>query len=151
MPIKLNSSTLQISRKKQAAKKIVDQILDENMEYLMNTYMIPELRSVALAANIPDGFIIGIKFIRTGTNGGDIINTWGTEEKPLALWFNYGTRDHGALGNWPLHWKDKITGKDIYAKYVRGIPKTEAMEAGIAIGTKKLIEAVPSFVEARLE
>ena len=55
--------------------------------------------------------IIGIKFVRTGTNEGEIINTWGTQSLPLALWFNYGTRDHGSLGNWPLHWKDKTTGK----------------------------------------
>jgi len=150
MTIKLNSSSLQISKQKQKAKKIIDQILDENMEQLMNNYMIPELRAVAMSANIPDGFVIGIKFIRTGTNEGEIINTWGSDDLPLALWFNYGTRDHGSLGYWPLHWKDKSTGKDIYAMYVRGVPKTLAMEAGIEIGTKKLIEAVPQFVEARL-
>ena len=36
MPIKLNSDTAQILRQKKEAKKIVDQILDENLESLMD-------------------------------------------------------------------------------------------------------------------
>ena len=85
----------------------VNQILDENMIFLINSIMIPEIRAVAMASNVPDGFVTGIKFIKTGDNEGEIINTWGTKELPLAKWFNYGTRDHGSLGNWPLHWKGK--------------------------------------------
>jgi len=100
MSIQLDSDTLGTPTQNSEAKKIVNQIIDENMEFLVNTYMIPELRSVALSSNLPDGFVIGIKFVKTGTNEGKIINTWGTEEKPLALWFNYGTRDHGSKGNW---------------------------------------------------
>jgi len=128
----------------------VNQILDENMIFLINSIMIPEIRAVAMASNVPDGFVTGIKFIKTGDNEGEIINTWGTKELPLAKWFNYGTRDHGSLGNWPLHWKGK-GGEDIYAMYVRGVPKTLVMETGIQIGTQKLREQVPTFVETYLQ
>jgi hypothetical protein len=145
------SSSAQISAKKKEAKKIVDQILDENMEFLMNTHMIPEVKSAARAAGVPAGFVDGIKFVRTGNNEGEIVNVWGNEELPLALWFNYGTKDHGSLGNWPLHWKSKVTGKDIFAMYVRGVPKTNAMEVGIELGTKRLIQEVPKFVETQLQ
>lgn len=129
----------------------VNRILDENMSFLVNSYMIPELRAVAMSSNLPDGFVIGIKFVKTGDNEGKIINTWGREDLPLALWFNYGTKDHGALGNWPLHWIDKDTGEDIYAMYVRGVPKTLAMEIGMEIGEKRLREEVPRFVERQLQ
>lgn len=132
------------------AKRSVDLLLDENMTFLVNTYMIPEIQSVAKAANVPKGFVDGIKFVKTDTNKGNIINTWGSEELPLALWFNYGTKDHGSLGDWPLHWKDKTTGKDIYAMYVRGVPKTLAMEIGIQMGEKKLKQEIPRYIEERL-
>lgn len=132
------------------AENTVNQILDDNMQFLMDTYMIPEVKRAAQAANIPQPFVDGIKFTKTGSNEGDIINTWGTTEKPLALWFNYGTRDHGPLGNWELRWKGK-SGKEIHAKFVRGVPKTLAMEIGIELGTKRLILEVPRFVEERLE
>lgn len=128
----------------------VNQILNTNMEFIMDTYFIPEVKVAARAANVPDGFIEGIKFVQTGDNQGEVINTWGTEDKPLALWFNYGTRDHGSLGDYPLHWVDKVTGEDIYAWYVRGVPRTEAMEIGMELGKKRLILEVPRFVEARL-
>lgn len=129
----------------------VNRILDENMSFLVNSYLIPELRAVAMSSNLPDGFVIGIKFVKTGDNEGKIINTWGTEDLPLALWFNYGTKDHGSLGNWALHWKDKTTGKDIYAMYVRGVPKTLAMEIGMEIGEKRLKSEVPRFIERQLK
>lgn len=127
----------------------VNQILDENMEFLVNSIMIPEIRAVALSSNVPDGFVTGIKFVKTGDNQGEIGNTWGTKELPLAKWFEYGTRDHGSKGNWPLHWKGK-GGEDIYAMFVRGVPKTLVMNIGIAIGEKKLRQQVPKFVEEHL-
>jgi len=150
MPIKIDSSTTITTQQNQEAKKIIDQMLDQNLETLMNKYMIPEVKSAARAANVPKGFVDNIKFIRTGDNEGEIINTWGSEELPLALWFNYGTVDHGSLGPWPLHWKSKSTGKDIYAQFVRGVPKTLAMEIGIELGTKRLKLEIPKYVEDRL-
>ncbi len=145
------NSISEFDSKIREAVDFVDSLLNEHMVELMNTWLIPEVKSAALAANVPQGFVDGIHFVKTGDNEGKIINTWGTEELPLALWFNYGTKDHGSLGNWPLHWKSKTTGKDIYAMYVRGIQRTDAMQIGIELGIKRLKVEVPKWVEVRLK
>ena len=150
MPLTLTADSNPKTELEGGVKK-VNKILDENMEYLVNEHVIPELRAVGFASNVPPDFVIHIAFKKTGENRGEIINTWGNEKLPLALWFNYGTKDHGSLGWWPLHWKDKTTGKDIYAMWVRGVPKTLVMETGIDLGLKKLRAAVPKFIEAKLK
>lgn len=150
MTLVLDVNSVNADFVEQEAVDQVDEILDTNMEFIMNTYFIPEVKAAARAANLPGGFIDGIAFRKTDKNQGDVVNTWGSDEKPLALWFNYGTKDHGSLGDYPLHWVDKVTGEDIYAMYVRGVPRTEAMEIGMALGKKRLIQEVPRFVEARL-
>ena len=132
------------------AKEEVETILSDNMETMMDTYVIPEMKRVAFAANLPKSFADNIKFIKTDENKGKIVNTWGSDEKPLALWFNYGTKDHGSLGTWALHWVDKVTGEDIYAMWVRGLPRTLAMEIGWELGKKRLKQEGPIFVEERL-
>ena len=139
----------EIQVEKEAVDK-VNQLLNENMQLIMDSIFIPEMKAAAFAANVPKPFADNIKFIQTGENEGKVVNTWGSEEKPLALWFNYGTRDHGALGPYPLHWVDKITKKNIYAWYVRGVPRTQAMEIGMMLGTNRLKREVPRFIEARL-
>jgi len=144
--VKFDSASMQLNE----AKDMVNEILDTNMEFLMEKYMLPEIKRAAQAANVPEGFVLGIEFIRTGDNEGDVINTWGTEELPLAKWFNWGTRDHGSKGNWPLRWRSKKTGVMIFAQYVRGVPKTNAMEIGMDLGIEKLQQEVPKFVEAEL-
>ena len=141
---------MQMDSSEHEAEEIVNKILDTNMELLMKDHMIPEVKRAAQAANVPEAFVLGIEFIRTGDNEGDVINTWGTDELPLAKWFNYGTRDHGSKGNWPLRWRSKKTGVMIFAQYVRGVPKTLAMEIGIDLGMEKLQQEVPKFVEAEL-
>lgn len=145
-----NSSPESIDESLELGVKEVNNLLDDNMEFLVNEYVIPECRAVAMSSNVPDDFVIGIKFVKTGYLEGEIINTWGTKELPLALWFNYGTRDHGSKGDYPLHWKDKETGDDIYAMWVRGVPKTLVMETGIEIGTERLKAAVPKFIEEKI-
>ena len=132
------------------AKEEVQTVLNENMEFMMNTYVIPEMKRVAFAANLPKPFADNIKFVQTDEDAGKIVNTWGSDELPLAIWFNYGTKDHGSLGTWPLHWKDKVTGKDIYAMWVRGVPRTLAMEIGWELGKKRLKQEGPKFIEERL-
>lgn len=141
---------MQIEDQQSTARDKVNRILDVNMEFIMKTYMIPEVKRAAQAANVPEAFVLGIEFVRTGDNEGDIINTWGSEDTPLALWFNWGTIDHGSKGNWPLRWKSKQTGEMIYAHFVRGVPRTEAMEIGIELGINVLKQQVPKFVEERL-
>jgi len=145
VPVQLNADEF-IPTQRDEVKKAINEILDDFMEALVNATIIFEIKSIAAAANIPQGFSDGVKFRKTGKNIGQVINTWGTEEKPLAIWFNYGTRDHGSKGPWPLHWKNKTGGKDIYAKWVRGVPRTMAMELGFNIGKKRLAEEASKIV-----
>lgn len=148
--VKFDAASMQLNEPKDEAEEIVNAILDTNMEFYMAEYMVPEVKKAAQAANVPEGFVLGIEFERTGDNEGEVINTWGTEDLPLALWFNYGTRDHGSKGNWPLRWRSKKTGVEIFARYVRGVPKTLAMEIGMELGMEKLKREVPKLVEAQL-
>ena len=89
--------------------------------------------------NLPQGFIDGVGHEKISRNKFKIVNRWGSREKPLAKWFNYGTKDHGPRFYQRLHWKDKTTGKDIYARWVHGIPKTNAMEIGMELGKDRFI------------
>jgi len=142
----------------------VNEYLDENMDELVNTHIIPEIANVARAANLPDSFIRGLKFVKTGRNTGKVINTWGTRDKPLAKWFNYGTVDHFIQPTDPegvLAWASggpesgsptaifskragSVKGETLFSKghYVKGLPRTEAMEIGVSLGRKKLIAFV---------
>jgi len=151
MPLTIDiDSPEEIDAKLTESVNLVESTLDDNMVHLMNLYYIPEIKSVARAANLPQGFVDGIKFVKTGSNKGKIINTWGDNKKPLAKWFNYGTKDHGPLGDKPMHWKSKKTGEDIYAMFVRGVPRTLAMEKGMELGNKRLKQEAPKFIEAKL-
>ncbi len=126
--------------------------------YIEETFIF-EMRSMALAMNLPDKFVDGIGYRITGPMAFKLFNTWGTAEKPLAKWFNDGTTDHwiAPLGDYPLHWKagdaesarnasaiffenaEISEGDDIYSygHMVSGLPKTEAMERGITRGWER--------------
>ncbi len=140
----------EIEEQLEKAEESTNQYLDENMTMLVNTYVIPEMKAIARAVNVPEGFVNGIKFIKTGQNTGKIINTWGTNEVPLAKFFNYGTKEHDiwSHGPWPLHPKNKKTGEEWYIStknkpvHVKGIRKTLAMELGLEQGIKKLKQSV---------
>ena len=139
------------------------------MEPLVNFTIITEIKSIAQAANIPQGFIDGVKFRKTEPNRGQVINTWGTDKKPLAIYFNYGTT---------LHWTESTTpgkplafpntggthARAIYFQgaknkgdtmfsmghYVSGVPRTEAMEIGFNIGKKRLAIEAGRIVQKEL-
>lgn len=139
------------------------------MEPLVNFTIIAEIKAIAMAANIPQKFIDGVKFRKTEPNKGQVINTWGTDEKPLAIYFNYGTS---------LHWTESTTpgkplafpntggshGRAIYFQgakskgdtmfsmghYVSGVPRTEAMEIGFNIGKKRLAIEAGKIVQKEL-
>ena len=49
------------------SKQTVNQILDTNMIYLVETHMIPEIKSVARAANVPAVPTVKLKLSITGT------------------------------------------------------------------------------------
>jgi len=112
--------------------------LEEHGDELVSKYVITEIKSIAQAMNMPQGFVDGVGFVRVDRNTFEIVNRWGTKEKPLALWFNNGTRAHGPKHANVLHWVDKVTGKHIYAKWVRGVPTTHAMQRGILFGMARL-------------
>ena len=116
--------------------------LDKHMADEAAATLIFDIKLIAKAMNIPQGFIDGIEYEKISRNRFKIVNRWGTREKPLALWFNEGTRDHGPVFKKALHWKDKLTGKDIFAKWVHGIPKTHAMQLGIELGKRRFIQNI---------
>lgn len=139
------------------AQQIVDELLSNNMAFYVNQYIIPEIKSVALAANLPDKFIAGIKFRQVGEMQGEVINTWGSKDQPLAKWFNDGTPDHDiwSKGPWPLHWQSLLGGEVFVSTKnkpvrVRGLPFTNAMGIGIQLGIKRIIAEVPRDVEDKI-
>lgn len=160
-------------RKLEAIEEDTNDYLNEHMDDLYDTYVIPEMKSVALAMNLPPGFADGIEFIKSGKNHGRIINTWGTRRVPLALWFNYGTKAHwiapvnAKILSWisagaaagrnsgAIFFQNFLNkpGNRMYSKghYVSGLPRTEAMEIGLRHGIKSLKEALPSKTRGELK
>jgi len=164
--VQLNADEF-IPTQREEIRKEIDEILDDFMEPLVDFTIITEIESIAQAANIPQGFIDGVKFVKTGPNQGDVINTWGTEEKPLAIWFNYGTVQHWIepKNSKVLAWEgksgshataiyfqgEKNTGT-MFSKghYVSGVPRTEAMERGFNIGKERLSAEASKIVQKEL-
>jgi len=157
-----------IPTQRDEVRKEIDEILDDFMEPLVNFTIISEIKSIATAANIPQGFIDGVKFVKTGKNKGIVINTWGTDEKPLAKWFNYGTVQHwiepktakalaweGKSGSHAtaIYFQGEKKAGTIFSKghYVSGVPRTEAMERGYNIGKKKLAEEAAKIIQKELK
>jgi hypothetical protein len=158
-------------------KTQVNDFLDSRMEYYYDKFVIPEVKAVARAANLPEAFVESFEFRKTGRNKGKVVNTLGTKDEPLAKWFNYGTkrnypiepkvkhpegteraaRDADEVGDGQvqhptvLHWIDPNTGEDRFASIVihPGFPKTEAMEIGVRLGMKTLIPEVKKDVKDR--
>jgi hypothetical protein len=114
--------------------------IEDNLEPAMREIVIPEIAALAAAANVPPGFSAGLDVVTVSRGTVKVINTWGTPEKPLALWFNDGTKDHGPKTALSLTWIDKTTGKRIYAKWVHGVPKTQVMEKGIEAAMPKVLD-----------
>jgi len=135
--------------------------LIENLDSIMNNFVVFEAVAAAKASNLPLEFIAGISWKRTGELSGKILNSWGSSEKPLAKWFEFGTPDHwieplkaGGVLAFPATFGrnataiffmgDKKVGQTLFSKghYVSGIPKTEAMQRGIATGFTRAKTAI---------
>ena len=164
-------------RKLEAVEKNTNKYLNSNMRKLFNSIVIPEMKSIATAMNLPKDFVDGIKFRKTGENTGEVVNTWGGTYNssgqfaaPLALWFNYGTARHWIQPKTPggtLSWiagggnnanaiyfqGGAKEGQRMYSKghYVSGLPRTEAMETGLARGMKLLKEKIDREAEGDLK
>ncbi len=132
--------------KLQSVEPKTQEYLDDNMESMFNQYVILEVKSIATAMNLPQKFVDGIKFVKTGKNEGKVVNTWGTPNEPFAKWFNNGVSPFEifSTGDWALHWTSSLSGEEVYVstknKPVKhpGFPQTNAMEIGIEIGMKQL-------------
>ena len=93
MPVTINPNEFLPTQRADLKEKI-NNILDAYMQQLFDEYIVTEIRVISAAGNLPKHFIDGVKFIKTGKNEGEVVNTWGSKEKPLAKWFNYGTITH---------------------------------------------------------
>ena len=139
------------------------------MESLMNETIVTEIKILADAANLPQAFSAGVKFRRTEPNQGEIINTWGSEEKPLAIWFNYGTTQHwiepkdpdgvlafpassGRNASAIYFQGESKAGDTLFSKghYVSGVPRTEVMERGFQMGKKLLAAEAAKIIKEEL-
>lgn len=166
MSVILNSDEY-IPSQREEIKIEINRILDDFMEPLINFTIIAEIKAIAAAANIPQSFIDGVKFRKTGPNKGQVINTWGTTDKPLAKWFNYGTTMHwiAPVNKKALAWGGKSGShataiffqggepegtKFSKGHYVSGVPRTEAMERGFNIGKKRLALEAGKIIQKEL-
>ncbi len=135
--------------------------LTENLDSIMENFVVFEAKASARASNLPKEFTNGISWKRTGEAAGKIVNTWGSSDKPLAKWFEEGTPDHwiepltpGGVLVWEATFGSHASaiffmgneeqGKLLYSKghYVSGLDKTDAMARGIALGWKKAKTAI---------
>lgn len=139
------------------------------MESLVENTIIAEIRVLSAAANLPKGFAENVKFVKTARNKGEIINTWGSQEKPLAKYFNYGTTKHWIepVNASVLAWQAKPgkhasaiyfqgeakKGDTLFSKghYVSGVPRTEVMERGFNLGIKLLTQQAKKIVENEIQ
>lgn len=145
----------------ESLESVTKNYLVENLDSIMKEYVVFETVAAAKASNLPLEFIDGIEWKRTGALTGKIINTWGSTEKPLAKWFEFGTPDHwieplkaGGVLAWTATFGknasaiffmgNKQQGQTLFSKghYVSGLPKTEAMQRGIATGFKRAQTAI---------
>jgi len=169
MPLVLDSSEY-IPTQREDVRQQIDVVLDDFMEPLVDSTIVAEIRALGYAANMPQSFIDGVKFKKTEANKGVVINTWGTDEKPLAKWFNYGTVTHwiepkdpegvlafpatgGRNASAIFFMGDSKEGDTKFSKghYVAGVPRTEVMERGFQIGKKRLVIEAGKIVKDELE
>ena len=118
--------------------------LENEIPRLIERHLLEPTIRLASAANMPTGFIKGIKLKQDGKNY-IIYNDWtGEKGEPLAEFFEYGTKRHyiapksrgdpAAKGAKSLHWmKDGLT---FFSKghYVSGITAYNVMKTGISNG-----------------
>lgn len=152
----------------------VKDFIDDNMEDNYNRFIIPEIKAISRAANLPEAFVESFAFVKTGPNRGKIINTLGTKQNPLAKYFNYGTKRNYPITTKVLHpegtpraerEKEDIGGGSVsepstlhyvdaggidhFPKMVihPGFPRTLAMEVGLRLGQKRLIAEVKNQIK----
>lgn len=133
----------------------------QQLEEIVRDTIFSEIISACQAANMPEKFIDSIEMTRTSDTEFVIENTWKEDDKPLAVFFEYGTRDHwiepkdGGVLAWESKGPESGQKKAIYSKrhdnkegdvlfskghYVTGLPALEPMHNGFRIGYKRMRE-----------
>ena len=132
----------------------------DGIEDKIKSTILAEMVSAAHAANMPESFIENIKLKKITDMQYEIENNWQSEDgKPLAVFFEFGTKDHWVPGNPLLAWKsggpNSGSSKAIYSKradntkgdmifstghYVSGLPAYEPMTNGFKRGSVKMQE-----------
>ena len=129
-----------------------------DFESAVRDIILAEMVGAANAANMPQGFADGIKMEKKSDDEFEIYNDWGYDGRPLAAYFEYGTKDHWVEPRKPggvLAWKGRGThAKSIYYKgsgkgnskgfffskghYVSGIRSYMAMNNGFETGMRRM-------------
>ena len=121
------------------------------------------------AANMPKSFIDNIKLKAHSKTHYTIENKWKKGDKPLAIFFEYGTRDHwiepvnAQVLAWASGGPESGQKKAIYSKradntkgnmlfskghYVSGLPAYEPMTRGFKIGYTRVHEELIKWQKA---
>ena len=163
---------MSLSRSHEAEKLYT--YISANIQRWIERTIIREMKTLARAANLPKGFIDGI-YVKPIPKGFRFGNSWGSDEKPLGEWFEFGTDRHWIQPKDPngvLAWeavgtrKEKNAqaiyyksgtkkGKMLYSKghYVSGLPRTDAMsrgyERGFPLFKKLMAERIVAFEKRR--
>lgn len=132
----------------------------QQVEEIIRDTILAEIISACQAANMPKSFIENITFTKVSDTQYVIENSWKNEDGvPLAVFFEYGTRDHwiepkdGGVLAWESKGPESGQKKAIYSKrhdnvegdtkfskghYVTGLPALEPMHNGFRIGYKRM-------------
>ena len=135
---------------------------DDGIEDIIKDTILSEMISASNAAGMPKSFIKNIKLKKISDGRYEIENAWKNEDdKPLAIFFEYGTDDHYISGNpilaWPSGGPNSGNATAIYSKsagnkkgnmlfsrghYVSGLPAYEPMTNGFRKGSQKMKEVL---------
>ena len=136
-------------------------MIEIDLEELIKKTILQEMILSSQAANMPESFIKNIKIKKVSDGTYEIENAWKSkkDEKPLAIFFEYGTQDHWIQGNpilaFPSRGPESGSAKAIYSKnfhtkkgdtifstghYVAGLPAYEPMTNGFRKGIQKMRE-----------
>ena len=133
----------------------------QHLEQIIRETILSEIISACHAANMPKKFIESIELKKTSDTQFIIENSWKEDDKPLAIFFEYGTRDHwiepvnAKVLAWQSKGPESGQKKAIYSKrhdnreggmlfskghYVTGLPALEPMHNGFRIGYQRMRE-----------
>jgi len=146
----------------------INNFVKQNAEQWLRETVLEEAKRHSRAANMPPAFTNSIRLKRAG-RGFKLENAWRKSGKPLAIFFEFGTRDHwvaplspkGVLA-WHAPDQNKTRhGKAIYFKrhgvkkgdklfskghFVSGLPRLEPMHQGYRAGRRLLRDKIKTEI-----